>query len=43
MAITLGDAGTIDHYGLVFQYQIFKNIKKNEQKRQKQSQIKNTI
>ena len=32
----LGDAGTTDHFGLAFQYQI-KNIKKNGQK---QSQIK---
>ena len=38
MAIKLGDASTIDHFGLAFQYQIKKIIKKNEQK---QSEIKN--
>ena len=36
----LRDAGTIDHFGLAFQYQIKKIIKKNGQK---QSQIKNTM
>ena len=36
----LGAAGTIDHFGLAFQYQIKTIIKKNAQK---QSQIKNTI
>ena len=40
MAIQSGDAGTIDHFGLAFQYQIIKIIKKNGQK---QSQIQNTI
>ena len=39
MAIKWGDAGTTDHFGLAFQYQIKKIIKKNGQK---QSQIKNT-
>ena len=39
MAIKVGDAGTIDYFGLAVQYQIKKIIKKNEQK---QSQIKNT-
>ena len=38
-AIQLGDAGTSDRFGLAFEYQIKKYIKKN---RQKQSQIKNT-
>ena len=38
--IKLGDAGTIDRFGLAFQYQIFFNIKRNAQKH---SQIKNTI
>ena len=33
----LGDAGTIDRFGLAFEYQIFFNIKKNGQN---QSQIK---
>ena len=36
----LGDSGTIDYFGLVFQYQIKKIIKKNGRK---QLQIKNTI
>ena len=36
----LGDAGTIDHFGLAFQYQIKKIIKHNGQK---QLQIKNMI
>ena len=40
MAIKLGDAGTIDHFGLAFQYQIKKIIKKNGQKH---SRIKNPI
>ena len=35
-----GDAGTIDHLGLAFQYQIKEIMKRNGQK---QSQIKNTI
>ena len=30
--IKLGDAGTIDHFGLAFQYQIKKYIKRNGQK-----------
>ena len=38
--IKLGDAGTIDHFGLAFQYQIEKYITKDGQK---QPQIKNTI
>ena len=38
--IKLGDAGTIDRFGLAFQYQIKTIIKKNGQK---QSQIKNII
>ena len=40
MAIKLGDAGTIDHFGRAFQYEITKIIKKNAQK---QLLIKNTI
>ena len=36
MANKLGDAGAIDRFGLVFQYQIKKNIENN---RQKQLQI----
>ena len=40
MAIKLGNAGAIDNFGLAFQYQIKKYIKKNGQK---QLQIKNTI
>ena len=36
----LGDTGTIERFGLVFQYQIKKITKKNGQK---QLQIKNTI
>ena len=42
MAIKLGAAGTIDHFGLAFQYQIKKERKK-EWTKLKQSQIKNTI
>ena len=38
--IKLRDAGTIDHFGLAFQYQIKKNYRKNGQM---QSQNKNTI
>ena len=38
--IKLGDAGSIHRFGLAFQYQIKKIIKKNGQK---QLQIKNTI
>ena len=41
MAIKLGDAGTIDHFGLSFQYQMKKKIKKKNG--QKQTQVKNTI
>ena len=40
MAIQLGDAGTIDDFGLAFQYHIKTIVKKNWQK---QSQINNTI
>ena len=40
MAIKLRDAGTVDHFGLAFQYQIKKIEKKNAQK---QSQIITTI
>ena len=39
MATTLGDAGTVDHFGLAFQYQIFLFYFKNGQK---QAQIENT-
>ena len=34
------DAGTIDHVGLAFQYQVYNNIQRNGQK---QLQIKNTV
>ena len=41
MTIKLGDAGTIDHFGLAFQYQI--KTKQKQKNGQKQSQIKNAI
>ena len=39
MAITLGDAGTIDHFGLAFEYQIIKVLNKRMDKTNRKLKI----